>query len=1452
MPETRPPVRKFKIVKKQIQAPAPEIPSSSSSSSSSSSGGQSNTESFRLIDFHICDEDPGEKRNSDGSAASAAGSSSDGDDRNSTCSNGSGGGGGGKHGNKRNAAAFERKDKKEFRIQMFGINETGETCAIFVDDYHPFFYVKVADHWTNATKAAFLRDIKKKIGKYHESSIIAEKCEIVEKKKLYGFDGGKNHKFVMLVFKNTIVMNRVKNLWYEDVYTPRDGKTRRLKPAGYEFAETNIEIYEANIPPILRFFHIQKISPSGWIQFSLKKTRLIDAPTTTCTYEYRLSYEDIMPLNDKETTVPYKICSFDIEASSSHGDFPIPVKTYKKLASNIVDAAAAILIQAQAGSSGGSSVSQTIHNYQEVTDDAILHMIYTAFQYKYKDLPPYPNIEIVYPKRRPKEADMVRLCRNVVGKELRHLIKHEIVQHENTIEQMFEQMKENNTDAMTSADGDDGAGSLDITGEDTGESGGGDICDDGGECGAGGGKNKASKGASKKQTGASAGTASSSSSGADLSIKVVDLLNSKTQTRETKISLLSDTLGSVFPRVEGDKVTFIGSTFVKYGQNGNLPYLNQCIALDTCDSLEKEVPNSVVESYETEQEVLLAWTRLIQAENPDIIIGYNIFGFDYQFMFRRAVETQCYEEFLKLSRNNGEFCGNAGGGGAGGGGGGGFSRGGGDSVITADNVSIEQTKIALASGQYDLHFIKMTGRLQVDVFNYLRRDFNLSSYKLDDVSSYFIGDTVKSVEYCEDKNITRIYSNNLVGLDVGNFVKFEQTNHTTDLYKDGHKFKVVAVNNDTTAAAAAATPPQKSFTVEGCALPDMKMMVRWGLAKDDVSPQDIFRMTKEGPKERAIIAKYCIQDCNLVHHLMNKIDIITGYVEMAKICSVPISFLVMRGQGIKLTSYVAMKCREKDTLMPVIDKDTSESGYEGAIVLPPKCGLYLDNPVACNDYSSLYPSSMISENLSHDSKVWTKEYDLNGELIRETGEAEYDNLPEYKYVDILYDTYKWTRPKSETKMAAAAVKVKCGTKVCRFAQFPNGEKGIMPSILEELLTARKTTRKMAEKQTDSFMANILDKRQLGYKVTANSLYGQCGAKTSTFYEVDVAASTTATGRKLLTYARRVVEEAYGDVMLNTSHPKYPLVHSKAEYIYGDTDSVFFTFNLETPEGTPIRGKDAIEITIELAKQVGDYASRFLKGPHGWVYEKTICPFALLRKKGYVGVYYEQNPNKGKLKSMGIVLKRRDNAPIVKEIYGGIIDILMKEQNIERAIQFLREKLQFMIDQKCPIEKLIITKSLRSDYKNPAQIAHKVLADRMGVRDPGNKPNTGDRMPYAYIHNSAKGALQGDKIEHPDYIHKNNLQLDYSFYITNQIMKPVQQLFGLVLEQLPAFQRKYKGSRFSDMMTDHIEDQVKKEKKITDLRYKEVKALLFDEFLVKADNLNKGNKAITDWFRPVKV
>ena len=381
------------------------------------------------------------------------------------------------------------------------------------------------------------------------------------------------------------------------------------------------------------------------------------------------------------------------------------------------------------------------------------------------------------------------------------------------------------------------------------------------------------------------------------------------------------------------------------------------------------------------------------------------------------------------------------------------------------------------------------------------------------------------------------------------------------------------------------------------------------------------------------------------------------------------------------------------------------------------------------------------------------------------------------------------------------------------------------------------------------MKNVLDKRQTGYKVTANSLYGQCGAKTSSFYEKDCAASTTATGRLLLTYAKRLIEDCYGDKECQTKN--HGIVRSKAEYIYGDTDSVFFTFNLETLEGVPIRGPKALEITIELSQEAGELASQFLKGPHDLEYEKTFMPFCLLSKKRYVGMMYEMDPNVGKRKEMGIVLKRRDNAPIVKEIYGGIIDILMKEKDIEKAISFLRSCLRDIVDEKYPMDKLIISKSLRSGYKNPQQISHKVLADRIMQRDPGNKPSSGDRIPYVYIHNPNKKALQGDRIETPTFIIENKLKIDYSFYITNQIMKPVQQVFALVLAKIWEMQNKRsKIVKFNREMESLRKSTPidKFEDKLETLKNKEVKALLFDEFLRETNNQKENNQAIMSFFK----
>ena len=79
---------------------------------------------------------------------------------------------------------------------------------------------------------------------------------------------------------------------------------------------------------------------------------------------------------------------------------------------------------------------------------------------------------------------------------------------------------------------------------------------------------------------------------------------------------------------------------------------------------------------------------------------------------------------------------------------------------------------------------------------------------------------------------------------------------------------------------------------------------------------------------------------------------------------------------------------------------------------------------------------------------------------------------------------------------------------------------------------------------------------------------------------------------------------------------------------------------------------------------GETIYKILEEPQKQVYEKTLYPLILISKKRYVGNLYEDDVNKFKQKCMGIVLKRRDNAKIVKIVVGSIVNyILNKQDNI---------------------------------------------------------------------------------------------------------------------------------------------------------------------------------------------
>lgn len=821
-----------------------------------------------------------------------------------------------------------------------------------------------------------------------------------------------------------------------------------------------------------------------------------------------------------------------------------------------------------------------------------------------------------------------------------------------------------------------------------------------------------------------------------------------------------------FPVPEKDPVIQIGIT-MRWSNNMMLNVARKVFVYGTvAPSGDKTVE---FKGYPTEADMIEAFQEYVQEENPDVICGYNTYGFDDKFLATRAKVNG-----MKLNLARGSIWGDI----------------------------LQKKTFELASGKYEVEYLKTPGRLTIDLLLNMRREHTLDSYKLDNVASVFLRDKVLKFEG------TTVHTKTTRGLNVGNYVRFDLVGNTMNPYQEGRKFLVKSMTS-------------KTFTIDESELfadltDEEKKTLEWSFTKDDLHHLELFAKHKGSAADRAMIAKYCIQDCDLVLTLMAKLDTFVNARGMADVCFVPLQFLFLRGQGIKIFSRVAYEASKRNQV--ILTQEALEGdgiGYEGAIVISPKIGMYLETPIAVLDFNSLYPSSMIGENLSPDTFLYRKTYSKTGKLVS------YEGMPADKvrglegYHEISYDEDG----------------CKC---VCAYMQ-PETDKplsfGLIPTALQIMLKKRKEARKkMEDPALDDAQKSVYNGLQLAYKVVANSIYGQLGSRTSPIRKMCVAACTTAVGRRSLLFAKTTVEA------------------DGAEVVYGDTDSIFVKFPGKDLPGAIKAGQDAAaKITA------GCPHSAFVIG-----YEKTFYPFILFCRKRYVGMKYEEDPSPAKCKraSMGIVLKRRDNAPIVKDVYGGALDIILEHKDVKRAAEFVKTMLVKVLKSELPIEKFAVTKQLRDDYKAMAEDyrgsatipAHRILADRMTKRDPGNAPSVGERLQYVYIQTDKK--LQADRIETIEFMEKNKLKLDSQFYITNQIQNPVAQLFALCIDKLDGY-REPKPT-YAQMLADGMEDgKDLEDATLNVLKYKEkqLESLLF----LKADYIQNVIRAsrsgpLDNWFK----
>ncbi|XP_023518307.1 DNA polymerase delta catalytic subunit [Cucurbita pepo subsp. pepo] len=651
-----------------------------------------------------------------------------------------------------------------------------------------------------------------------------------------------------------------------------------------------------------------------------------------------------------------------------------------------------------------------------------------------------------------------------------------------------------------------------------------------------------------------------------------------------------------FPEPTKDPVIQVANLVTLQGEDQ--PFIRNVMTLNSCSP----IAGVDVLSFDTEREVLLAWRDLIREVDPDIIIGYNICKFDLPYLIERA-EALKIAEFPILGR------------------------------IRNSKVRVKDTTFSSRQlGTRESKEITVEGRVQFDLLQAMQRDYKLSSYSLNSVSSHFLSEQ-----------------------------------------------------------------------------------------KEDVHHSIISDLQNGNAETRRRLAVYCLKDAYLPQRLLDKLMFIYNYVEMARVTGVPISFLLSRGQSIKVLSQLLRKAKQKNLVIPNAKQAGSDQGtYEGATVLEARAGFY-EKPIATLDFASLYPSIMMAYNLCYCTLVTPED-------VRKL------NLP----------------PEHFNKTPSGEIFVK-----------PNLQKGILPEILEELLTARKRAKADLKEAKDPFEKAVLDGRQLALKISANSVYGFTGATVGQLPCLEISSSVTSYGRQMIEHTKKLVEDKF------TTLGGY---EHNAEVIYGDTDSVMVQFGVPSVEAAMILGREA-----------ADYISGTFTKPIKLEFEKVYYPYLLISKKRYAGLFWT-NPNKfDKMDTKGIETVRRDNCLLVKNLVNECLHRILIDRDVPGAVQYVKNTISDLLMNRVDLSLLVITKGLTKtgdDYEVKA--AHVELAERMRKRDAATAPNVGDRVPYVII-KAAKGAKAYEKSEDPIYVLENSIPIDPQYYLENQMSKPLLRIFEPILK-----------------------------------------------------------------------
>lgn len=760
------------------------------------------------------------------------------------------------------------------------------------------------------------------------------------------------------------------------------------------------------------------------------------------------------------------------------------------------------------------------------------------------------------------------------------------------------------------------------------------------------------------------------------------------------------------PTNEKDIITQIGTSLYKFSTKESFKHvvtIKSPIDND-CDPVE----GIHIEKFDSEKELIIGWVKFITNVDPDILVQYNGYDFDWKYVCARAKVLGIEYVLENLSR------------------------------IESKPAHLHEDQLnTSAYGDNTMKYLKMYGVTQFDLMFIIKKEHKLESYKLNAVAEHFTGDK-----------------------------------------------------------------------------------------KDDLSPADLFNYNTSTKDKLALVVKYCAQDTWLLIDLMLKLRIITNVIGMSNITMVPMQYIELRGQQIRVHTQIAYETKKEGYLIPAVDykpkdADDTEEKFTGATVLKATSGAHFE-PIAGLDFASLYPSIMIAHNYDYATIV---------------EDPKFDNLPGIEYFDMDWEEYDTDVDGNEIKRPVSA----------RFVQ---NKTGIMPKILDRLWKERKAIRKqMKTLSPDDNLYAVLNGVQLAIKVSMNSIYGFTGARYGRLPNKKIAAAVTACGREMIAHSKKCAEEWYN-----------------CEVVYGDTDSIYVKFKSD------LKGQDHMNWVFKVAPECADRISATFKKPIELEFEKVMYPFILYSKKRYASLFWTNPLKYDYVDFKGIQVVRRDNCVFVRENSKQIFEYIFLndkvlnynfetvDELIETSQEFARSKIRKLVNAEVPMKELMLSKSLRAGYafdrkvicngctktyyelnvigkkemditvlhklvnKNkthveefmetehncpnckkmqtfsrcPANIPHVALARKREERDKMDRVASGDRVPYLFV--TYESSKQFEKVEDPAYVIKNAIPIDYIYYFEHQFKSAIETIFEPMMEDV------------SELWKDIIPEKVKKTRK----------------------------------------